>query len=268
MNKTDAERHDELHKIIEGYCEKVRAEFNERMSRWPFDFEQNQVREVVGALVSRQAILAQQMACSPAMWSGHIVPLILRAMADVHITLVWILASPAKRARAFVLYGLGQQKLELEHRKAQMVVREPKKGEIDCVKAVENWINRQRAEFLTEVNLGSWSGKNTREMASEVGCLDFYNYVYSPFSSCVHSMWHHVSRYNLEECKNPLHGLHRVPKIISLYPDPHYLYLAAKYLRKSFAAFDSKFGVKPSMPSAYTWLCETIEGEAGENEEG
>jgi len=31
-------------------------------------------------------------------------------------------------------------------------------------------------------------------MAEEAGCIDFYNYVYSPFSGCVHSMWQHIGQ--------------------------------------------------------------------------
>jgi hypothetical protein len=48
-------------------------------------------------------------------------------------------------------------------------------------------------------------------MAEEAGCIDFYNYVYTPFSACAHSMWHHIARYDLRECGNPLHRHHRRP---------------------------------------------------------
>ncbi|MCA3078697.1 MAG: hypothetical protein ING71_07920 [Rhodocyclaceae bacterium] len=260
MENNDAQQHDELSKLVKGYCERVRADFENRLSQWPFDMAQNQSREVIGALLSRQTTLARQMALSPGIWNGHAAPLILRAMADVHITLAWILTSPSERAEQFILYGLGQQKLELEHRKAQMTGRDPESGESELVEALENWLNRQRAEFLTEVNLGSWSGKNTRQMAEEAGCIDFYNYVYSPFSACVHSAWHHIARYNLIDCDNPLHGMHRVPQLIAVDSDPHYLYLAAKFNQKSLSAFDVHFGADVINPSSFDWLCDFLKG--------
>jgi hypothetical protein len=92
-------------------------------------------------------------------------------------------------------------------------------------------------------------------MAEEAGCLDFYNYVYSPFSPCVHSMWQHVSVYNLVQCENPLHRLHHVADIVELNPDPNYLFLAAKYLQKSFASFDEAIGLNIKSPSAFKELC-------------
>ena len=51
---------------------------------------------------------------------------------------------------------------------------------------------------------GAWSGKTTRDMAEESGILDFYNYVYTPFSQCAHSTWYHVGRYNSDPSESPL----------------------------------------------------------------
>src|SRR3546814_5617205 len=75
-------------------------------------------------------------------------------------------------------------------------------------------------------------------MAEEAGCIDFYNYVYTPFSACAHSMWHHIARYDLGECGNPLHRHHRRPTSEASSPDTHYLTLAAKYWSKTLGIFD------------------------------
>ena len=127
------------------------------------------------------------------------------------------------------------------------------------VEASEAWINSQRFAFLTEVNLGSWSGLSTREMADQAGCLDFYNYVYTPFSACTHSVWHHIARYNLMQCSNPLHQYHRIPQALEQDVDPHYLYLAAKYLQKAFAMFDETTGFDFQGSSAFEQLCDALE---------
>ena len=247
---------DEIYALIETFADRAREELEHRLKKWPPDLANRNVHEAVGALLARQVTLASQLASSPAIWNGHIAPLILRAMADAYITLAWLLKEPAERSQKFINYGLGQEKLHLEHRRAQMEAREPQEGEREYCDAVEAWINSQRATFVTDVNLGSWSGLNTRTMAEEAGCLDFYNYVYSPFSGCVHSMWQHVARYNLRDCGNPLHRYHWVPAVRDISPDPDYLYLAAKYLQKTFTAFDDAVGITADIESAFDALCQ------------
>jgi hypothetical protein len=127
---------------------------------------------------------------------------------------------------------------------------------------LEQWTNRQRWTFLTDVNLGSWSGSSTRKMAEEAGCLDFYNYVYTPFSACTHSMWNHIGIYNLRECRNPLHKFHLVGAAVDAPLDPNYPYLAAKYLEKAFATFDEETGIKITDDSAFDVLCRELESFA------
>lgn len=249
----------EIEPLIMTFIEQARLELQARWEKWDIDLSQSEVHEVVGALLARQVTLARQIAECPTIWNGHVAPIILRAMADVYISLAWVLKDPTERARKFVLYGLGQMKLQLEHRKAQIGNREPTPEEKILLDASEAWINSQRFTFLTEVNVGSWSGIPTRQMADEAGCIDFYNYVYNPFSACAHSMWHHVARYNLRQCENPLHQYHQVPDDPELPSDPHNLYLAAKYLQKTFSSFDKEFLVHAGVPSAYKQLCQGLD---------
>ena len=257
----------EVEQLIKSFIEEVRLELRQRWEKWTIDLSQNEIHEVVGALLARQVTLARQMAQCPPIWNGHIAPIILRAMADVFISLAWVLKDPLDRSRKFVLYGLGQAVLQLEHRKSQIVDREPTAEEKMLIEASEAWINSQRFSFLTEVNVGSWSGIPTRQMAEEAGCLDFYNYVYNPFSACAHSMWHHVAKYNLRQCANPLHQYHQVPEDPDFPIDPHYFFLAAKYLEKTFNVFDEKFYIKVDVPSAYDHLCEGLDRLSARNME-
>mgnify|MGYP001191852851 CR=1 FL=1 len=250
---------EEVEKIIVNYIAVVREELAARWKAWPIDLSKPEVNEVVGALLARQVTLATQLASSPGVWNDHTAPIVLRSMADVHIALAWILKDPLARSRQFILYGLGQAKLMLEHRKAQLAEDGKVVDDDPAVQASEAWINTQRFTFLTEVDVGSWSELTVREMAKEAGCLDFYRYSYTPFSGAVHSMWQHVSRFNLQMCKNPLHRYHKTPIDPNLDPDPHYLYLAAKYAQKSFNLFDKTFSVRPEGPSAFDVLNEAVE---------
>ena len=249
----------QIEQLITSFIKQARLELEERWEKWALDISENEIHEVVGALLARQVTLARQMAECPSIWNGHIAPIILRAMADVYISLAWVLKDPLGRSRKFISYGLGQDKLQLEHRKAQIEERDPTPQEKMLIEATETWINSQRFTFLTEVNIGSWSGISTRQMAEEADCLDFYNYVYTPFSACAHSMWHHIARYNLKQCLNPLHQYHHVPDDPEFPIDPHNFYLAAKYLQKTFSAFDKIFSIKKSTQSAYDQLCDGLD---------
>jgi len=244
----------EIEPLLRTFIDQARLELQVRWGKWDIDLSHSEVYEVLGALLARQVTLARQIAECPPIWNGHVAPIILRAMADVYISLAWVLKDPVERSRKFVHYGLGQAKLHLEHRKAEIGNKEPTPKEKMLLDASEAWINSQRFTFLTEVNVGSWSGISTRQMAEEADCIDFYNYVYTPFSACAHSMWHHIARYNLKQCINPLHQYHQVPYDPELPIDPHTLYLGAKYLEKTFSAFDNKFAIKTGVPSAYKEL--------------
>jgi hypothetical protein len=250
---------DAVHQLIEAFTGRAREELEHRLKAWPLDLAKRDFHEVVGALLARQVTLASQLAACPPIWNGHIAPLILRAMADAYITLAWLLKDPLDRCKKFIHYGLGQEKLQLEHRRAEMETRQPHEGEREYCEAIEAWTNSQRATFLTDVNVGSWSGMSTRAMAEEAGCLDFYNYVYTPFSACSHSMWQHVARYNLKECRSPLHRFHGVPAVRDAPLDTDYLYLAAKYLQKTFAAFDGAVGITTEIQSAFDVLCQELD---------
>ena len=242
--------HREIEKIVGDYIRATRAELQARWEAWKLDLCKHEMHEAIGALMARQVSLANQLALSPYAWNGHIAPLVLRSMADTYITLAWIFQDPFERSRRFIHHGLGQEKLLLEHRK-DILRKEGKDEKTDpVVKATEAWIDSQQFTFLTEVNIGSWSGLDTRKMAEEAGCLDLYRYSYQPFSAATHSMWHHVSRYNLRQCENPLHRYHWVPHDPDLSSDPDYWYRAAKYVAKTWDLFDRKTSIKVSTPSS------------------
>jgi len=234
----------ELRALIELYSQRANLDFQNRLKAWPFDLSNNEIHEVVGALLSRQVTLATHIATCPEHWTGHVAPIMLRSMADVYVNLAWVLCEPGERAKKFILHGLGQAKLEIEHRRNDLATRQPAKGELEIIDTMEDWVNKQRAMFLTDVNLGSWSGLSTRKMAEEANCIDFYNYVYTPFSACVHSTWNHIGKYNLRLCNNPLHGYHSIPSMVEVPIDLHYLILAARYLQKTFVKFDETFDIQ------------------------
>lgn len=238
-----------LEDLLRAVDARIRQELRLRCEAYTPDFRMPEVFNVLTALLARQATLATQMISAPQLWNGHSAPLFLRAMADVHITLSWILLDAKTRARQYIDHGLGQAVLELEHRKKRLESADEDSKEMlkQAIQAQEAWINAQRWNFLVEVNIGAWSGKTVREMAEEGGIIDFYNYIYTPFSQCAHSTWYHVGRYNSHPSESPLTRQLWTPRIADSTTDVWNLRLAAKYLDKSFNIFDEKaLGRRPS----------------------
>lgn len=246
--------------FITAFTHFVHDDFRAREYAWKLDLGKPQERQVILALLARQATLAIEVVSNPGTWNSNTAPIMLRAMADVHITLVWIIQNPEERVPLYVQDGLGSIKLEIAHRKEEL-----KKSDIEYtnqqkqyIEHLESWLESQQLEFLTEVNLGNWSGKNSRVMAQEAGCLDFYNYVFQPFSAAVHSYWSHVGRINVEYCQNPAHNFHFLPVIPSFKPDTHWCRMAGKYLSKTLSSLDEFIG-EPDLPvKSYSVICDAL----------
>jgi hypothetical protein len=245
------EMRDALDKLVDNYITQLKLDLPNRWNLLQIDLSQKEVYEVLAGQLARQITLVVQFASNPNCWTFDLAPVLLRCMADNYINFTWIKKSPLERSRKFILYGLGQEKLILEHRKIQMI-NEGRSPDTDIlVKYAEEWLNSQRYTFLTEVNVGTWSGISTRQMAEEAGCIDFYNYVYTPFSTVAHNTWGHIARYNLELSTNPFHKLLKKPFIGGLFIDLYNLRLAAKYVDKMIREFDEVFCIKIEDESTY-----------------
>lgn len=237
--------------VMKSYCDVVEAGLNERWDKLPVEIYESETYEAIGGLMARQATLSIELALSPSIWTGHIAPLILRCMTDAHITLAWILVEPAERAKKYILYGLGQEKLQIEHLKADADTDDEQIRQL--IELKESWLNSQRRDFMTEVNVGNWAGLNTRQMAIESGCEGLYKFAYTPFSGVAHNMWQHVSVYNLKPCANPMHKFHKVATIREVPIDPDYVYRSAKYVDRTYKSIDEKYNLKigTKMPLEY-----------------
>ncbi|MEO1074761.1 MAG: DUF5677 domain-containing protein [Bacteroidota bacterium] len=257
---------DEFFEGVEAYIAQVRKELHARWDAWQPDPEHLETHETIGGLMARQVTLVTQMAMNPGIWNGHIAPLLLRSMVDTFITFAWIWGDPNDRARKYIHHGLGQEKLLLEHYISTIGEDEGDPEDDPFVQARRSWIDSQRWTFLTDVNLGSWSGKSTRAMAQEADCMGIYNHAYQPFSTSAHSMWNHVAKYNLQYCENPLHRNHRVPVDPELDIDPDYLYRASKYVARVFETFDDKSGVDVSVDSGFELLYSLFKRFGAESE--
>ena len=261
MMNEQARLFDDVSEVMKEYVERAEQAVDRlwRDLRPHVKLYEAEAYEVCGGLIARQASLSTQLAMSPGIWNGHIAPLVLRAMTDAHITLAWILREPVLRSKQYILHGLGQEKLSIAHLEQHVAaVTSPSEQVIALLEAKKAWLGNQRHDFLTEVNLGSWSGLNVREMAAEAGCDSMYRFAYTPFSAVVHSMWNHVSSYNLRHCTNPLHKWHRVPVMARTMLDPDFVYRSSKYLSQSFRSVELAYGLPIPEQTLRDWLASAL----------
>ena len=214
-----------------------KVEVEQRWKSWTLDPVSPEKNEVVGSLLARQATLASGLAQSPGFWNLDLGSLVLRAMYELHITVAWILKSPDERAKKFIEFGLGQEKLILEH------IKSPPPGydspDERTMKGLESWLNSQKFSWLTVVNVGAWADTSFRKMADEAGLADHYRMKYVPMSSNTHSMWNYVGKYNLRRCENPLHRYHRIPRVVAVETDIRILLDAAALADETFRLTDA-----------------------------
>ena len=242
---------DLLAKFVEGYTANVVNGFEERWSQVTPEIFAKHIHECIGGLLARQATLSIELANSPSIWNGHIAPLILRCMTDAYITLAWILGDAPDRSAKYIHYGLGQEKLFVEYLEEELHDN-PDGYDAEAVREMirmrKSWLNSQIAEWATEVNIGSWSGISTREMAKEIGRESIYKFAYVPFSGPAHNMWQHVGIYNMKLCTNPLHKHHLVPMLPKSKLHPDFMYNSAKYLSLTYELIDDNLGTTSDLP--------------------
>lgn len=253
------ERYTEL---LNNYIKRLHNELSERWSKWELNLSNVEMFETIGALLARQTTLGEHFMSSPVLWNNQMAPIILRAMVDLYITFAWILKDPLERSKKYIAYGLGQEKLEIEHLKAIYDDQEQDSKDETLNEAIQDrleWLNSQRYHFLTEVNVGSWSGVDTRTMAREADCEEIYNLQFNPLSSSSHSMWHYVSKYNLQHCENPLHRFHMIPFNDFGTINLEYISIVAKWVNDTFELFDKYAGMEIESTSAYNMLIKELD---------
>ena len=101
--------------LIKAYESYLLDSFDRLWTSVQIEYDKLDAYSVIGGLLSRQVTLSMQMARSPHILNGHSAPLFLRAMTDLHIALSWIMLDLVERSKKYILHGLGEEKLIMEH---------------------------------------------------------------------------------------------------------------------------------------------------------
>lgn len=133
----------------------------------------------------------------------------LRALAEVNITLRYLASKDSSDLwKSYRVYGAGQAKLAFL--KAQEADAPPFLDE-EILHQISNEDVWQ--EFLT-IDIGHWDKSNLRTMAEQCGAKGTYDKYYVWTSAYIHGHWGAVRDTNFLTCHNPLHRLHRIPRIL------------------------------------------------------
>jgi len=138
--------------------------------------------------------------------------LAIRTLVEARVTLAYL----AKRDDPKIwsqwrMYGAGQVKLAFL--KAQEATGDLP-GFYD-VEELQRLANEDIWQEYLDIDLGHWTKGNLRWMAAECGEKDLYDRFYGWSSGFVHAQWGAVRDTDFVTCHNPLHRLHRIPRLIS-----------------------------------------------------
>lgn len=111
----------DLNELLNILIDDLSQEVPKQLNKMDIKLEQKELYEVLFGQLARQVTLAIQFASNQNCWTYDLAPIILRSMADNYINFSWIVKDPFNRSKKFILYGLGQEKLALEHRKRQIL---------------------------------------------------------------------------------------------------------------------------------------------------
>nr|WP_255762853.1 DUF5677 domain-containing protein [Halomonas desiderata] len=134
----------------------------------------------------------------------------LRSLAEVSITLHYLAKTDSLEMwQSYRVYGAGQAKLAFL--KTQQTHGDlPNFIDESTLYSIANEDVWQ--EFLN-IDVGHWASSNLRKLAMDSGTKDIYDNYYDWSSSYIHGNWAAVRDTNFVTCHNPLHRLHRIPRV-------------------------------------------------------
>ncbi len=136
--------------------------------------------------------------------------LALRSLAEVSITLRYLAKTDsAEMWQSYRVYGAGQAKL------AFLKIQQTH-GDLPNFldeSTLYSIANEDVWQEFVNIDIGHWASSNMRKLAIESGTKDIYDKYYDWSSSYIHGSWAAVRDTNFVTCHNPLHRLHRIPRV-------------------------------------------------------
>jgi hypothetical protein len=133
--------------------------------------------------------------------------IMLRSIMETYITLHYLKKQDNdKEWLAYREDGAGKTKLAF----LKNLDAEEKPDFID-IDRLENLANEEMWLEFRDVNIGAWSKKDLRKLATECGVKDVYDKYYDWASGYAHAQWVCIRDTAFSICSNPLHRFHKIP---------------------------------------------------------
>lgn len=137
--------------------------------------------------------------------------LVIRTLVEARVTLGYLAKrDDPKIWNQWRMYGAGQVKLAF-------LKAEEATGDIPSfyeAEELQRLANEDIWQEYLDIDLGHWTKGNLRWMATECGEKDLYDRFYGWSSGFVHAQWGAIRDTDFVTCHNPLHRLHRIPRLI------------------------------------------------------
>jgi hypothetical protein len=132
----------------------------------------------------------------------------LRTQVESLITLAYMVRkNDPELWRSYRMFGAGQAKLQ--YLKLEALDQVPSFVNVDTLKTLAN---EDLWEEYLPIELGHWNKADLRNLSIEAGIKDDYDKFYAWTSSFAHAHWGPVKDSVFDNCGNPLHRLHRIPR--------------------------------------------------------
>jgi hypothetical protein len=133
----------------------------------------------------------------------------IRTLTESCITLAYLLSKDSPELwKSFRAYSAGQAKLSL----LKIEASKDKPSSI-APETLSSLANEDAWQELVPIDLGHWDKSDLRKMSEEAGKKDVYDKFYGWTSTYSHGYWAAVRDVAFDTCGNPLHRLHRIPRI-------------------------------------------------------
>lgn len=136
--------------------------------------------------------------------------LALRSLAEVSITFRYLAKTDSPEMwQSYRVYGAGQAKL------AFLKIQQTH-GDLPNFfdeSTLHSIANEDIWQEFVNIDVGHWASSNLRKLAIDSGAKDIYDKYYDWSSSYIHGNWAAVRDTNFVTCHNPLHRLHRIPRV-------------------------------------------------------
>lgn len=187
---------------------------------------------VIGTNITRQVFFALQFAKNPSLWTVHLAPAFLRCMYELNVRIMWLVADPDSRCKAFIKSSIKETE-QFAGVIEKTAKNQPDRKDLPEVQtALHDWLTQQASDFPS--NDGGKMA-DVRKMAEKLEgeALKMYRMYNSSLSPAVHSSWNFIEQINLVHTNSPLHRYVRIPRIEFSAPDVEYFLSVAYFAHEA-----------------------------------